>query len=143
MYETVTEDALDLKRKNPTLDRAIAECLVDLVTERGATVTYRELADSAGEKLRSWDSERSGNMHPLGLRHPLDRTQKYCKDLKLPILSAMVVGKRTGVPGAGFETAYHKWFPKDDHAIAKVVEDNQGGCLKGADWGRLLDFLKG
>lgn len=141
MYGALSEKARELKSKNPILDRAVAECLVELVRARGAAVTYRELADSVGERLQSWDPERSGIMHPLGLRYPLDRMQKYCKDIGLPVLPAMVVGKATHVPGAGFETAYRKWFPEDHRDISEVASENQAKCLEGPEWEKLLSVL--
>ncbi|AKT30789.1 HNH endonuclease signature motif containing protein [Pseudomonas syringae pv. actinidiae] len=40
--------------------------------------------------------------NPLSMRWALDPIQNYCLEANLPPLSSIVVGKRTGIPGAGF-----------------------------------------
>lgn len=143
MCYTLSEDARKLMRKNPILDRAVAVCLVELAGKRGVTVTYRQLADSVGERLQSWEPERSGRMHTLGLRHSLGRMQKYCKDIGLPVLPAMVVGGKRHVPGVGFEKAYREWFSEDNRGISEIVSENQARCLEGAEWEKLIILLNG
>lgn len=56
--------------------------------------------------------------NPLSVGKALEPIQAYCMDFKLPPLSAIVVGKTSGLPGAGFvawdiddiETAFEKVF---------------------------------
>ncbi|ELV8553910.1 HNH endonuclease [Vibrio fluvialis] len=56
--------------------------------------------------------------NPLSVGNALEPIQAYCMDSKLPPLSAIVVGKTTGLPGGGFiawdiddiETAFEKVF---------------------------------
>lgn len=40
--------------------------------------------------------------NPLSVRNALELIQQYCMDMKLPPLSAIVVGKNSGLPGDGF-----------------------------------------
>ena len=58
------------------------------------------------------------NTNPLSVGNALEPIQAYCMDSKLPPLSAIVVGKTTGLPGGGFiawdiddiDTAFEKVF---------------------------------
>ena len=140
--------ARDLKRINPCLDRAVIENLVVWVENKRALVTYGELALLVGETLKKENPHRSGRMHPLGLRHPLGRIQKYCKECvglagaALPVLPAIVVNAKTSLPGPGFETAYREWYPENaDRDLCEIIAEEQAKVLSGVDCGRLRAFL--
>ncbi|WP_297811733.1 HNH endonuclease signature motif containing protein [uncultured Methylophaga sp.] len=57
------------------------------------------------------------NTNPLSVGNALEPIQAYCMEYKLPPLSAIVVGKNTGLPGGGFIA----WDIEDiDSAFEKV-----------------------
>lgn len=138
MNDVNEAELLKARRKNPDLDRAVVGCLVDWVEARGTTVTYGELAELVGAAMKEHDPSRSGRMSPLGLSHPLGRIQGYCKALHLPVLPAMVVNKRTRVPGPGFEKANDFWFPENaGRDTGEIVAEAQAGVQEGVDWSEL------
>jgi len=62
--------------------------LVDVGRKR-MTLTYEEAAPGI-------------DTNPLSVRFALGPIQDYCLDNRLPPLTAIVVGKNSGVPGTGF-----------------------------------------
>lgn len=145
MANDIDQETRALMRKNPTLDWAVATCLIEWVENKRTLVTYGELAPMVGESLRELDPRRSGKMHPLGLRWPLGRIQKYCKECSkpsLPVLPAMVVNAGTRTPGPGFDKAYREWYLNGENRdLSDIISAEQEKVLGGADWKRLLMFL--
>ena len=58
------------------------------------TYTYKDLAKSFGMR---------GQMDPLRMAKPLGPIMYYCNQKGFPPLTALVVNKRTGVPGRGLK----------------------------------------
>lgn len=119
---------------NPELDREVIKAVVEVVTKNRSHVTYGYLADLIAGK-------RNSEMSAQAFGPSLGRIQKYCKEVGLPYLSVMVVGKETLLPNEGFFDEYREINP--EYAALtdqEVIEKEQQACLACKDWQKLLDY---
>ena len=79
------------------IERQFAEQLLLAVKNKEFSITYSDLAERI-----------STPVIPLNVGRNIENISTLCHELRLPLLSAMVVNKNTGNAGEGFYPLYEK-----------------------------------
>lgn len=87
-----------------------ARAALIMAAMRHSIVTYEELGRAigmAGVELRNQ------------MNHVLDDVSEQCNEAREPVLAALVVNKRTGRPGAGWEDGSVPWHAEVQRVFRK------------------------
>lgn len=115
---------------NP-ITKIIARVLLKQVIQNryNPLITYGEVSERINDLVSA-----------VGLKPYLYEISDACKEVGLPLLSAIVYGKETGVPGPGF---YNTYFPGTTEDVDKIRVLNS--CLNDIsacdNWSELMKLF--
>lgn len=119
---------------NSELDKLTVQCILEFIANTNSPISYGELAKRVGIK-------RGKSISPESFAYALGRIQEYCKELRLPTLSAMVVNSSLK-PGDGFLPMYLQLHPEEIGKNKEEIFRNQKALiLKCTEWQRLYDYM--
>ncbi len=113
--------------------RKLAEqLLLTIKAKENKPITYEELANRV-----------SPRMNPRGMGKPLEAICTLCYELNLPLLTAKVVQKSTGLPGDGFDVMLKRFgrYVAPDKTLFSLFHDELYAINKCGEWSRLEEYL--
>ena len=113
---------------NPKIMLKMSEKMVEKALESD-TITYSKLSEHIG-----------GIISELNLRIPLDEINVKCHELGLPMISSLVVGIGTGIPGDGYFKLYKELYGSRVNEINKWSEELKK-VYSVKDWAPLLNAI--
>lgn len=119
----------------PQIDKEIIAGILSALKGGQNTVTYGQLSKDThahtGRKVNTL----------TGFGDPLRRIQEYCREARVPCLSAIVVNKGQQ-PGSGFIPCFRKLYPNDVRSNEEIVTEEQKRCSAQDDWSPLLAYCR-
>lgn len=114
----------------------------DPTTKIIARVLLKQVKDNRYNPLITYgevSKKINGLVSAVGLKPYLYEISDACKEFNLPLLSAIVYGKETGVPGAGFYNTYFPGTTENDEM--KILNHCLGDISACDDWSVLMKFF--